>query len=220
MARLPRLTLPGHGHVVRQEGVHGQVLAVDAEDERVLLATLAEVAAQNRVAIWAYALLPQALELVLCPETREGLGRCMQSLGRRYVQAFNRRHGRQGALWGSRFRAAVAESGEWLLAAMLSMEIRAMQAGRPSSAPHHTGERRDPLLSEPPVYWTLGNTPFEREATWRRRLEQGLPAETEAALARAVQGAWVLGTPAFAAEVEAALGRPAVPRPAGRPRRA
>jgi putative transposase len=213
-----RLALGGHAHYVRQTCVHGQALTLDAEDERLLLASLQVLSAQYRVAIWAYAVLRDELQLLLCPAEAEGLGRFMQALGRRYVQAFNRRHARQGALWGGRFRAAIVENGEWVLASMLQIDILAQASGSPGSAAHHAGERRDPLLSDPPELWSLGNTPFERELVWRQRLLAGQAPGVEAALARAVHGTWVVGSPAFCATVAGALGRPTQPRPPGRPR--
>jgi putative transposase len=219
MARLPRLALAGCAHYVRQTCVQGQALTLDAEDERQLLTALRELSAQYRVAIWAYALLAHELQLVLCPESDAGLGRFMQALGRRYVQAFNRRHARQGALWAGRYRATVVEDGEWLLASMLQVDILADEAGRPGSAAHHVGQRRDPWLAEPSAYWLLGNTPFERELEWRRRLDAGLGPAVATALARGLHGAWVIGSPAFTARVAETLGRPAAPRRAGRPRR-
>ncbi len=220
MARLPRLTLPGHAHCVRQATVHGQPLALDAQDEQALLDAMRALSRQHGVAVWAYGLAPQALSAVLCPQAADGLGRFMQALGRRYVQAFNRRHGRSGALWAGRYRATVVEDGEWVLASMLHVERPAWQEGRPCSAAHHLGQRRDPLLADPAAFWALGNTPFEREGAWRQRLEQGLDDRTEATLARAVQGAWAVGSPAFLAAVGDAAGRPVLPRRPGRPRRA
>jgi putative transposase len=218
MARLPRLTLAGHAHCLRLSTVHGQPLAVDAQDEQALLAALRALAPACQVAVWAYAIEPQALACLLCPQTDDGIGRFVQALGRRYVQAFNQRHGRRGALWASRYRAALLEPGEWVLAGMLFVERPAWQAQWPGSSAHHLGRLRDPLLSEPPAYWSLGNTPFEREDGWRLRLEQGLDAATTQRIAHAVQGGWALGAPGFVTAAAAAAGRPAQPRRAGRPR--
>lgn len=217
MARLPRLALAGQPHYVLQRGVHGQPLALDEADRQALKDALREAAAAHGVQLWGYALLPHELHLVACPAGGDALGRMMQALGRRYVPAYNRRHGRQGALWSGRFRAALVEPGEWLLAALLRVDRLGLEAGGACSAPHHLGQGRDPLLADPAVFWTLGNTPFERESAWRSRLAEGLPPAAEATLARAVQGTWVAGSAAFAAEVAAALGRPSSPRRPGRP---
>lgn len=222
MARLPRLALAGLPHYVVQSAVHGQAMALDDADRQALLAALHEATASQQVAVWGYALLPQALHLLLCPATADGMGRCLQRLGRRYVPAFNRRHQRSGALWAGRFRAAVVEPGPWVLAALLRIEGLGQAAhpgGEWTSAAHHLGQLRDPHLAELPELWALGNTPFERESAWRERLEAGLDAATEATLARAVHGTWAAGSPGFLAEVAAAAGRPAAPRHAGRPAR-
>ena len=217
MARLPRLALAGHAHYVEQRCVHGQRLTLDDGDRLALLAALREATRAQEVAVWAYAVLPDAIHLVLRPATAEGLGRAMQTLGRRYVAGFNARHGRSGALWAGRFRAAVVEPGEWLLSALARVDRLGLESGLGGSAEHHLGRQRDALLTDPPELWTLGNTPFERESAWRQRLEQPPLPQHEAALARAVLGAWVAGDPAFAARVAAAAGRPSAPRRPGRP---
>lgn len=217
MARLPRLAVAGQPHYVVQTGVHGQPLALDDVDRAAMLAALREAAATQQVAVWGYALLPQALHLVVCPATPEGLGRMMQTLGRRYVLAFNRRHQRSGALWGGRFRAAVVEPGAWLLAALARVDRLGQDSGGWSSAPHHLGRTRDTLLAEPREFWSLGNTPFERESAWRDRLAEGPDPARDDALARAVHGTWVAGSAAFAAEMTALAGRPGTPRRPGRP---
>jgi putative transposase len=216
MARLPRLAWPGQPHCLLQQSVHGQPLTLDDHDRDHLLSTLGEAAAQQRVLLWGYALLPQSLHLVACPESAEGLSRMMQTLGRRTVVAFNRRHGRSGALWAGRFRTAVVEPGEWLLAALARVDRLALEAGAPGSAAHHLGQRRDALLADPPALWLLGNTPFERESAWRTRLEAGATAR-EAEVARAVQGAGAAGSAAYLAAAEAELGRPLLRRRRGRP---
>ncbi len=222
MARLARLSAPGLPHLVRQRCVHGQPLAVDDADRRALLDALFAAAQAQRVAVWAYALQPEGLSLLVCPPTAEALGRTMQALGRRYVAAFNLRHGRSGALWGGRFRAAVVEPGEWVLTAMAEIERPGVAGDGVSawtSAGHRLGLRPDPRLTDPPEWWRLGNTPFDREVAWRERLAQAPDTARSEALARAVHGAWAVGSPGFAAEVAALAGRPALPRRPGRPRR-
>ena len=226
MARHARLSLPGLPHLVRQTSVHGQPLAADDADRQAMLDALQHAAQANQLGLWGYALLPQALWLLACPAEPAGpdaLGRAMQALGRRYVAAFNRRHGRRGALWGGRFQAALVEPGEWVLTALAFVECQALAhdaEGVWSSAPHHLGLRRDPLLAEAPALWPLGNTPFERETAWRARLQAPADAAADARLARAVHGGWAIGSAAFVGRVGTETGRPASPRRPGRPRRA
>mgnify|MGYP002624185626 CR=1 FL=1 len=219
MARRARLCVPGRAHYVRQQAVHGQSMVLDDADRRALKEALAESARAQGVAIVAYALCDDALHLLVVPPQHESLGRMIQSVGRRHVVAFNRRHDRPGTLWAGRFQAAPIEEGEHLLLAMRRIDSLLDENQPWSSAPHRLGQQRDPLLIDPPELWALGNTPFERELGYRALLAQGLPPGQSDRLDGAVRGGWAFGTPAFVAAIEQATGRAAAPRPRGRPRR-
>jgi len=52
----------------------------------------------------------------------------MQSLGRRYVRAFNATHERTGTLWEGRFRASLVESDTYLLTCMRYIELNPVRA--------------------------------------------------------------------------------------------
>lgn len=219
MARQPRLTLPGHGHRIVQPVVDGVLLVHDDTDRLTLLEALQSAASAHGVDVWAYAILPGALHLLACPGAPHALARAMQALGRRYVTVHNRRHRRQGALWASRFRSAPVEPGEHVLTAMHDVDSLDAAASGWSSASHHLGRRREPLLTDPPELWRLGNTPFEREAAWAGRLAGRLSAADDARLTAALRSGRVFGSPGFAEQVAQALGRSAAPRPVGRPRK-
>lgn len=217
MARLPRLVLAGQPHLVIQRALDRHAAFADAEDRAHFADVLREGLAVEKVQLHAYALLADELRLLATPDEPAALGRLMQAIGRRYVVAYNRRHARRGTLWEGRFRAAPVEPGEWLLAAMAWIE-QADDVPGVTSAAHHLGARRDPLITDPPAFWQLGNTPFEREAQWRRRLADTPTAQEAARLRRAALGGWACGSVAFVAAASAS-GRPAAPRPRGRPRR-
>lgn len=222
MARLARLAVAGQAHLALMVGHPAQPVFVDDDDRRQFLAALRESALQQSVAVHGYALLPQRVLLLLTPATDGALGTLMQGLGRRYGAAYNRRHGRQGSLWAGRFRTAVVQGGAPLLEAMLYVDLQGLQAG-PAQTPwcslaHHLGRQRDPLVSDGPAWWALGNTPFEREAAYRRCVDEGLSPERVAALESAVRGGWAIGDAAFLARLAQATDRPLQPRPRGRPR--
>lgn len=227
MARLPRLAVAGAAHLVALYGHSASPVFVDDEDRRLFLAALREAALQRGVAVHAYVLLDDHVHLLLTPATAGGLGALMQGLGRRYGAAFNRRHGRRGSLWAGRFRTAVVQAGADLLDAMLFVDSHAVRSGatadaadyRWSSARHHLGLWRDPLLSDCSAWWALGNTPFDREAAYRQRLDDGLPAARLAMLADAARKGWALGDPDFLAALAQQSARPVQPRPRGRPRK-
>lgn len=217
MARLPRLALAGHAHAVLQRG-HGErpVFADDA-DRAVYLHALREAMVTERTAVHAWALLDDEVRLVVTPQDAGGLARLVQSVGRRYVSAYNRRHACKGALWAGRFRSAVLEPGPAVLDALLWADTACALPGH-SSAAHRSGGVGWPGLSNPAEFWALGNTPFEREAVWQQRLATGLPLQRERWLHNAVLGGWAAGEPRFSAEAAAAAARPSQPRPRGRPR--
>lgn len=227
MARLPRLVVPGLPHHLIQRGHNRQPIVLDDEDRRQFLALLREAAVNQRVALHAYVLMDNHLHLLATPETPEGLSRMMQSLGRRYVAAFNQRHGRSGTLWEGRFRAAPLEAERHLLACMRYIELNPQRAGwvmEPgsyawSSGPQHLGHRRDPLITEHPLFWALGNTPFEREAAWRSWLEQGVGPEELRALGDSALKGWPLGSAGFLQVLAEGSERPVAPRQRGRPRK-
>jgi len=216
MARLPRLVIPGHAHYIVQQGHNGQPVMIDDEDRALYLAALRDAFVTRRVELLAYALTDGAVHLLATPPSAEGLSAAMQAVGRRYVAAFNRRHGRSGTLWDGRFRGTVVEPGDTLLDVLRLID--GLPAPR-SSAAHHLGELRDPLLTDPPEFWGLGNTPFEREAAWRTLLVQGLPPARRDALALGALRGWPLGSPDFVAALAADTQRPLRPKPRGRPRK-
>jgi putative transposase len=228
MARLARLTLAEHAHHLIQHGLNRQAIVVDDMDRERLLAELRESAALHKVAIHAYVLMDNHLHVLATPATAEGLSRMMQSLGRRYVAAYNKRHGRSGTLWDGRFRAAALEASEHLLSCMRYIELNPLRAGlsfcapedyRWSSAAHHLGRCRDPLVADHALFWALGNTPFEREAAYRSWLEQGVGNVEGKQLSESALKGWPLGSRAFLQTLAEASPRPIAPRRRGRPPR-
>jgi|CXWL01.1.fsa_nt_gi putative transposase len=217
MARLARLVIPDHAHYVIQCGHSGQRVFLDAQDRVRFCAALHEVAAAEQVLVHAYALLDTEVQLLATPGQAASLGRLMQGLGRRYVAAYHRRHGGTGTLWNGRYRCAVVEPGAPRLDALLLVDSLSAQAGL-TSAGHRARGAHDPRLVNPPEYWQLGNTPFEREAAYRELLVAGLSPAQATALRRAALGGWAAGSQAFVAKVADTAARPAQPRPRGRPR--
>jgi putative transposase len=217
VARLPRLALAGRVHWLLQRGLSGRAVFEDDVDRDAYLGALRESAAAAHVRLHAFALADHEVQLVVTPDDTAGPSRLMQAVGRRYVSAHHRRHGGSGTLWDGRFRCAVVEPGATLLAVLTLVDGHATEPGQGSGA-HRTGqpERRVPL-ADPPEVWALGNTPFERESAWRRRLEAGLPAAQRESLLSALRGGWAVGSAAFAEALAEQVARPTRPRPRGRP---
>jgi len=227
MARLPRIVIAGHAHHVLQRGHDGGPIVRDDEDRRRWLALLRDAVASHRVSLHAWVLLDDHFHLVATPPETEALGRMVQSLTRRHAAAFNRRHARRGTLWEGRYRASLVQPGAWLADALVYVEQHPARAGVVtaaaewpwSSAQHHLGMVRDPALGEAAVWWALGNTPFEREASWQRRLTEGLDERTVLRITNATRRGWPIGEPDFLAALQATVPQRLAPRPRGRPPR-
>jgi len=226
MARLPRLTIPGYPHHIIQRGNNRQPIFFDDEDHRHLLQHLGETLRALPLALHAYVLMPDHIHLLATPQAPDTLGRAAQSLGRRYVGYFNARHGRSGTLWEGRYRAHVVGEAEEVLRCMRFIESnpqRSAAAGSPSepawsSLAHHLGALRDPLITEPPAYWQLGNTPFEREAAHRSVLERGLGREVTTAIEDKLLKGWAWAQDMVLDEWSE-LGRRTIPLKRGRPKK-
>lgn len=225
MARLARLSLGGYPHLVAQ---HASARAVIADDEeaRQLLRLLHSVLADTGVALHGYALLPQGIWLLATPSDEQGLGRAVQSIGRSYVRWVNARRAEEGGLFDGRYRAALLEPEVEFLRALRYVEwqpvrrelVAVPEDYRWSSCRQHLGLASDADVANHPLYWSLGNTPFERQAAWRSHLQQGLSAAESTHLERALTGGWVLGSERFVRQLAPLCVRRPAPARAGRPR--
>jgi putative transposase len=227
MARLPRLSIAGLPHLVDQGGHNGRAVFLDAADRAAYRAALAQASADCGVTIHAYCLSGSRVLLLATPHEPGDLSRMMQRIGRRYTAEFNRRHGGSGTLWAGRFRATVIEPGSELLAGMCHVESDAALAGdaaapqseRVSSVAHHLGLGVDPLISDHALFWSLGNTPFDRHAAYRLLVLQPLPEVQRRRFDDAVRKGWALGSDAFIARLAAVTSRRLKPLAPGRPRK-
>jgi putative transposase len=226
MARLPRLSLAGHLHHVIQRGNNRQAIFADREDYETMLALLADSAPRHEVAIHAYVLMVNHFHLLATPATAQGLPQMMQAVGRRYVQHFNRRHGRSGTLWEGRYRSTVLQPERYLLPCMVYFDLNPVRAGEAlraadypwSSHGHWLGLRNERLLTPHALYWGLGNTPFAREAAYAALVEAGVSSREQAAITSAALSGWALGDVEFVEALQAQTPRRVAPRLAGRPR--
>jgi putative transposase len=225
MARQPRLAVAGELHHVLMRGHNGHAVFADDEDRAAFVDLLREPAARQGVLIHAYALLTTEVHLLVTPREADALARLMQSIGRRYVALFNRRHARRGTLWDGRFRTSLLDAKTFLLQAILHIEALPVRTGlvtaahdwRWSSAAHYSGHRRDPLVTDHALYWRLGNTPFERERAHALALDKSQQEADDPRFDRAVAKALVLGPAGFVHRISESLGRPLTSRTRGRP---
>ncbi len=225
MARLPRLIVPGQPHHLIQRGAGRQPVFLDDDDRQRFLRHVKEGARQFTVAIHAYVLMSNHFHLLVTPAEANGLARMMQWVGRHYVPYFNLKHGRSGTLWQGRYRTAVIDSERYLLLCSRYIELNPVRAGivaAPadygwSSYRHHAGLATDSLITEHPLFWALGNTPFAREAAYRRLIDEALSESEMTSLTEATLKGWAVGSAQFKETLAKKAGQQVAPKKAGRP---
>ncbi|HEV7813567.1 MAG TPA: transposase [Janthinobacterium sp.] len=225
MARLPRLIIPAQPHYVIQRGNNGWAVFQDSEDYSAFLGWLRTGARTFKVAVHAYVLLPDQLQLLVSPADEKGLGQLMQWLGRYYVPYFNQKYGRSGTLWSGRYKTSLIDPENYFMPCSRYLEFTPVQNGLAgaasgyawSSYAHHSGVRADPLITDHALFWALGNTPFDREAAYRTLTEQALSPEQVRTIEAAVLKGWPLGSDKFKKALEHKLKRQVLPAKRGRP---
>lgn len=224
MARLSRLAIDHQLHHLVHRARPGVDLLRTEADRADYLVALLDVSRELDVAVHAYVLLPDRIQLLLTPRVAPALALLMQRVGRRFVGAYNRRHATTGSPWLGRYRTAVLQPDLYLIGAMLHVERAPVDAGlvqhprewKASSAAHHLGLKIDPVISDHPAYFGLGNTPFDREASYRVSIEAPPRPETERLIADATHKGWALGTDEFVAELARLQARRLRPQARGR----
>lgn len=225
MARRARLTVAHYPHHVIQRGNDKQPIFRDDKDRERLLSLLHEYSQSSKVAVHAYVLMDNHFHLLLTPDDSKGLPQMMQALGRAYVRYFNTRHGRTGTLWEGRYRSSLIDSEQYLLSCMAYIDLNPVRAGMVTDPAHHPwsshrhliGLSRDKLVTPHALFWSLGNTPFAREAAYAELVAAGVPDQRRSELTCSVLTGWALGPADFIAKLEGSTQRRVLPAKAGRP---
>ncbi|MBB3260436.1 REP element-mobilizing transposase RayT [Paraburkholderia bannensis] len=227
MARLARLYVPDQPQHVILRGLDQQPAFVDDQDYELFIDCLKAAARDHHLAVHAWVLMPGAVQLLVTPSDEASLPKAMQAVGRRYVAHFNRRYARRGTLWEGRYRATVIEGERFFLLASRVVELAPVRSGlvaaaedyRWSSYRHHIGLTVDSLITDHPLYWALGNTPFERQRAYRELCEQPFDERETNQLMQATLKGWVLGSDTYRDWASRTANRRVSPLPRGRPRK-
>jgi putative transposase len=167
---------------VMVRGNNRETLFFSDEDRRIYLEWLREGAKQFACSVHAFALMPNHVHLLLTPQRKDSLAKTMQSLGRRYAQYFNQQHHRSGTIWEGRYRSSLIDP-DYFLRCQRYIELNPVRAGHQSSPQvsiwtsfaTHIGTNADPWLVDHQNFWSLGNTPFERQMAWSSFVKEGAP---------------------------------------------
>ncbi len=114
MPRGPRLDAPGALHHVMARGIErGRILRIGTDYEDFTL-RLEGIVQAHRLAIYAWALLPNHLHLLVRTGPRP-LPSAMRKLLTGYAVSFNKRHRRHGHVFQNRYKSIVCEAEAYLL---------------------------------------------------------------------------------------------------------
>lgn len=225
MARLPRLYAPGIPQLLRvrlARPLAGTQDPTPVATLDLIRGWLASETVHRPVALHGWAILPDRIVLLATPDQAQALPAVIQGLGRRMAARLV--HGR---VFHERYRATLIDD-DWLLPCLAwteSLPVFHNLVDTParwpwSSAPEHIGQRLDAgLLSDHTAYWSLGNTPFARQARYQEHLHAGLTESQRQRIERALHGQWALGSEDFLARLKAHSSRRVAPAPRGRPRK-
>jgi REP element-mobilizing transposase RayT len=108
MPRQARLDAPGTLHHVMVRGIEKRLIFDDDQDRKTFVFKLGTLARDTGTAIYAWALLPNHVHILLRSSTY-GLPRFMRRLLTGYAIRFNRRHKRWGHLFQNRYKSIVCE---------------------------------------------------------------------------------------------------------------
>jgi putative transposase len=151
----------------------------------------------------------------------------MKHLGQRYVQHFNRKHGRTGSLWEGRFRSSIVDSEGYLLRCQRYIEMNPMRAGIVtclddypwSSYASNANGVPSTLLSPHVLYLSLANDQDARLTAYRQLFGTPLSVDELREIRDAANGGFALGRAGFLTNLEHLLKRPVASGVSGRPRK-
>ena len=128
MSRPLRIQFPGAVYHVMNRGAARQPTFTDDRDCQAFLDTVAEAFRLWGIEVFAYCLMGSHYHL--CLRTPKGnLSRVMRHVDGIYTQRFNRRHGRDGALFRGRYKAIVVDADEYLAAVVRYIHLNAVKTG-------------------------------------------------------------------------------------------
>jgi len=215
MARLPRICLPGiPQHIIQRGNDRKPCFAAD-EDFAAYAHWLDEYARKYQVVIHAWVFMTNRVHLLATPQSKDGISRLMQTLGRHYVRYFNYTYKRTGTLWEGRFKSCVVDEENYLLICQRYIELNPVRANMVQSpGDYRWSSYQANGYGKPMKLWTphrayheLGRSIKERTKAYRELFRGHLEPELLHEIRQATQQGMVLGSDRFKQEVQRLSGR-------------
>lgn len=225
--RLARYFVEGYPQHIIQRGNNREVIFVEDADYRFYLGCLAEAALKHQLQIHSYVLMTNHVHLLGTPKNKDSLPKTMQSIGRRYVQYFNRAYGRTGTLWEGRYRATVIDTDQYFMACSRYIELNPVRAGMVShpdkypwsSYPHNALGKPLKLVTPHDAYLGLGHDAVSRQRAYLSLFDTALTDQQVMNIRESTNKGWALGDDRFKGRIEELSQRRAGRLCSGRPRK-
>lgn len=198
MARVSRIVVPNVAHHVVARGVDRMRIFKNGFDKGRYLKRVAALAEATNVQIHAYSLMENHVHFVLTPETADGLARFFSRLHTWWAMRFNKKHGRTGHLFQSRYHSSpLSEHHYWTALRYVELNaVRARLVNRPDDWLWSSTRDHLRLRTKPPVPLTPVVTRKPPPNDWRELLQFDNPA-AEHAIRKAHRGSKPCGPPEF-----------------------
>lgn len=219
MPRIARAIAPGFPHHIVQRGNNRGDVFFSPEDRAVYLYLLKKYSEKWNTPVNCYCLMTNHVHLLAKPYSGESLHKMMQGVTLCYTQHINRKYGRTGRLWASRYHSTIVdeEAYLWIVARYIEQNpVRAVLVENPedypySSAPAHFGLTYDPVLEDDLF-------PEVHRKDYISFIKSGISEEQANQIRQSAKTGRPLGPEKFVMEIENMLGRKLAAFPIGRPR--
>jgi REP element-mobilizing transposase RayT len=115
VAREPRIYIEDVLYYVTARVTHDRTLFHDQQDYAEYLKPLSEYKLLNGFKLYAYALMPKQLSLLIALRNNVTISTVMHNLNSRYTKIYNNRYGKKGHLFQGRFKSILVEKENYLL---------------------------------------------------------------------------------------------------------
>ncbi len=214
MPRTIRFCPPGIPQHIIQRGNNRQPTFKGRVDFAFYCRLMEQYSEEHGVALHGWVLMTNHAHLLVTPSTENSLSAFMQSIGRRYVRYFNRRHERTGGLWEGRFRSCLIDSENYLLACQRYIEMNPVSAGMVTNPEdywwssyqcHALGKVSD-MHSPHPIYQALGKDQSDRQRRYRQLFAKPMPDYLKDEIRKTARNGKSLGSIEFKSQLKVRYG--------------
>jgi putative transposase len=226
MPRKARILVANYPHHIVQSGHNHKAVFLADEDYNFYLENLKEWKLKLDIKLYAWCLMTNHVHLILEPgDEVSAVSELMKRLAGRQAAYVNKLEGRNGALWGGRFKASPIQRDNYLLACCRYVEmnpVRANMVASPrqyywSSYRERIGVVKSGLLDMDTIYLGLSNDIAGRIERYQAYLKQGVSDKEIELICNAWTRNQLTGNDRFIDEIETRTKRRIERRARGRP---